>query len=107
MPTTSDGFAGLIERILSEGLQRYDVQLYAFQLMSNHWHLVLRPNQDGEMSRFLRWISGTHTMRYHAHHHTSGEGHVYQGRFKSFPIQDDEHFSRFAAMSNAMRCARG
>ena len=31
-------------------------------------------------------------MRYHAHYHTSGEGHVYQGRFKSFPIQDDEHF---------------
>jgi putative transposase len=80
------------ERIMSEGLQRYDVQLYAFQLMSNHWHLVLRPNQEGEMSRFLRWISGTHTMRYHAHYHTSGEGHVYQGRFKSFPLQDDEHF---------------
>ena len=80
------------ERILSEGLERYDVGLFAFQLMPNHWHLVLRPNHDGEMSRFLRWITATHTMRHHAHHHTSGEGHVYQGRFKSFPIQEDEHF---------------
>ena len=80
------------ERILSEGLERYDVQLFAYQLLSNHWHLVLRPNRDGEMSRFMRWVTGTHTMRYHAHYHSSGEGHVYQGRFKSFPIQDDEHF---------------
>ena len=80
------------ERILSEGLQRYDVHLFAYQLLSNHWHLVLRPNQDGEMSRFMRWVTATHTMRYHAHYHSSGEGHVYQGRFKSFPIQNDEHF---------------
>jgi len=80
------------ERILSEGLQLYDVQLFSYQLMPNHWHLVLRPNQAGEMSHFLRWITATHTMRYHAHYHTSGAGHVYQGRFKSFAIQDDDHF---------------
>ena len=80
------------ERILSEGLARYPVQLFCYQLMPNHWHLVLRPTQDGEMSRFLRWVTATHTMRYHAHYHTSGTGHVYQGRFKSFPIQDGAHF---------------
>ena len=80
------------ERILSEGLARYDVQLFAYQLLSNHWHLMLRPNRDGEMSRFMRWVTATHTMRYHAHYHSSGEGHVYQGRFKSFPVQDDGHF---------------
>jgi REP-associated tyrosine transposase len=80
------------ERVLAEGLERYQVELFCFELMPNHWHLVLRPNEDGEMSRFLRWITATHTMRYRAHYHTSGEGHVYQGRFKSFPIQDDEHF---------------
>jgi hypothetical protein len=44
------------------------------------------------MSRFMGWVGGTHTMRYHAHYHTSGLGHVYQQRYKSFPIQDDEHF---------------
>ena len=80
------------ERILAEGLTRYEVQLFCYQLMPNHWHLVLRPNREGEMSRFMRWITATHTMRYHAHYHTSGEGHVYQGRFKSFPVQDDSHF---------------
>ena len=80
------------ERILAEGLDRYEVQLVAYQLMPNHWHVVLRPLQDGAMSNLLRWVTATHTMRYHAHYHSSGEGHVYQGRFKSFPVQDDQHF---------------
>ena len=44
------------------------------------------------MSDFLRWVSLTHTMRLHAHYQTAGEGHIYQGRFKSFPVQNDEHF---------------
>ena len=80
------------EGILCEALQIHQVQLYAFQLMPNHYHLVLRPLVDGEMSRFMGWVGGTHTMRYHAHYHTSGMGHVYQQRYKSFPIQDDDHF---------------
>jgi len=80
------------ERILHEGLEIHEVELYCYQLMSNHYHLVLRPLVDGEMSRFMGWVGGTHTMRYHAHYHTSGQGHVYQQRYKSFPIQDDEHF---------------
>ncbi len=60
--------------------------------MPSLWHLVLRPNRVGAMSDFLRWVTATHSMRYQAHYQTSGQGHVYQGRFKSFPIQDDEHF---------------
>lgn len=87
-----DGDYDAFERILAEGLDRYDVELFCYQLMPNHWHLLIRPLIDGEMSRFMRWITATHTMRYHAHYHSSGEGHVYQGRFKSFPIQDDDHF---------------
>lgn len=80
------------ERILAEGLGRYAVRLFAHELMPNHWHLVLQPDVDGEMSRFMRWVTATHTMRYHAHYETFGQGHLYQGRYKSFPIQDDHHF---------------
>ena len=80
------------EGILAEGLQRYPCTVLSYQLMPNHWHFVLQPSEDGGMSAFLRWVSLTHTMRYHAHYRTGGEGHVYQGRFKSFPVQDDEHF---------------
>lgn len=80
------------EEMLAEALAIHQVQLFGYLLMPNHYHLVLRPLVDGEMSRFMGWVSGTHTMRYHAHYHTSGMGHVYQQRYKSFPIQDDGHF---------------
>ncbi len=79
-------------RVLGEGLRRYPVELFALTLMPNHWHLILRPEQDGMMGRLLRWVTATHTQRYHAHYHTAGEGHLYQSRFKSFPIADDDHF---------------
>jgi putative transposase len=78
--------------ILSEGLEKYPVELFAFTLMPNHWHLVLRPSKDGQMGKLLRWITATHSLRYHAHYQTRGEGHIYQSRFKSFPVQDDSHF---------------
>ena len=57
----------------------------------NHWNFVLWPQRDGELTGFLRWLTHTHTMRWHAHYHTSGTGHLYQDRFKSFPIKADEH----------------
>jgi putative transposase len=40
----------------------------------------------------MRWLAHTHAMRWHVAHDTVGHGHLYQGRFKSFPIQADEHF---------------
>ena len=80
------------EQILAEGLERYACRILAYQLMPSHWHFVLQPTEDGGMSNFLRWVSLTHTMRLHAHYRTGGQGHVYQGRFKSFPVQDDDHF---------------
>ena len=80
------------ERIIAEALEKFSVDLIAYQWMNNHWHMVLSPHDDGGMGKFLRWITLTHTQRYHAHHGTAGFGHVYQGRFKSFPVQDDDHF---------------
>ena len=80
------------ERIVAEGLEKFPVDLIAYQWMNNHWHMVLCPQVDGGMSAFLGWVTLTHTQRYHAHHGTTGYGHVYQGRYRSFPIQDDDHF---------------
>jgi putative transposase len=77
------------ERIMHEAMERHPIRLLAYCLMPNHWHMVLWPRTDGEMTRFLRWMTHTHTMRWHAHYHSSGTGHVYQGRFKSFPVQID------------------
>jgi putative transposase len=80
------------EQVLSEIYAQTKLRIAAYSLMPNHWHLLLWPRHDGELSEALRWITVTHTQRWHAHHHTSGTGPVYQGRFKSFPVQTDEHF---------------
>jgi putative transposase len=82
------------ERVLALALQQHPTRLLAYCLMPNHWHMVVWPRHDGELTAFLRWLTHTHTMRWHAHYHTAGTGHVYQGRFKSFPIQQDDHLLR-------------
>ncbi len=87
-----EGDFAAFEKLLGEALQLHQIELFAYQIMTTHWHMILRPLADGEMGRFCKWVGVTHTMRYHAHHHTTGKGHLYQGRFKSFPIQDDDHF---------------
>jgi putative transposase len=39
----------------------------------------------------MRWLTLTHTQRWHAHRRSAGAGHLDQGSFKSFPVQDDGH----------------
>jgi putative transposase len=80
------------EAVLAEALERSRVDLLAWCLMSTHWHLVLRPRSDDALGRFMGWVGVTHVRRHHAHYRTAGGGHLYQGRFKSFPVQDDAHF---------------
>ena len=60
--------------------------------MRNHGHLVVWPQEDDELYHFVGWLTLTHTQRWHAHRKSTGSGHLYQGRFKSFPVQDDDHF---------------
>ena len=93
------------EKILAEAYAQTRIRIAAFCLMPNHWHLLLWPRHDGELSEVLRWITVTHTQRWHAYHRTAGTGPVYQGRFKSFPVQTDEHFLTVARYveRNALR----
>jgi putative transposase len=57
--------------------------------MTNHFHLLLRPEPQIPISRILQSLTVAHTWRSHRRHRTSG--HVWQGRFKSPVIQDDAH----------------
>jgi putative transposase len=80
------------ERVIERTCLAAPMRIAGYCLMPNHWHMVLWPEQDGQLSEFMRLLTVTHTQRWHAHHHTAGTGPLYQGRFKSFPIQCDEHF---------------
>jgi len=77
---------------LAEAKERHPIRILAYCIMSNHWHLVLYPAEDGQLVPFMQWLTMTHTHRWHAAHETIGTGHLYQGRYKSFPVQQDEHF---------------
>jgi putative transposase len=79
------------ERVLALAMKEHPTRLLAYCIMPNHWHMVLWPRADGELTAFLRWLTLTHSMRWHTHYHTSGTGHLYQGRFRSFPIEADDH----------------
>ncbi|MGA2439756.1 MAG: transposase [Tepidisphaeraceae bacterium] len=81
------------ERVLAQAVAREEsMRVCAYCLMPNHFHLVIWPKKDGQLSRFMQWLTMTHAQRWHAHRHSGGRGHLYQSRFKSFPIQEDRHF---------------
>lgn len=80
--------------MLAAALARADgaVELLAYCVMGNHWHLVLWTSEDGALSPFMKWLTLTHTQRYRVAHRNVGDGPLYQGRFKSFVIDTDRHF---------------
>ncbi len=80
------------EKILQEAVEKFNMGLLAYCIMPNHWHLVLHPKQDGDLAKFMGWLSNTHTRRWHTQKGTIGQGHLYQGRYKSFLCQQDDHF---------------
>jgi putative transposase len=81
------------QRVLVETLEQIPIRVCGYCLMPTHWHLVLWPRKDGELSRFMQRLTITHVRRWLEHRHRVGLGSVYQGRYKSFPVQDDAHLS--------------
>jgi putative transposase len=71
--------------------QRVPIRILDWCIMSNHWHFVLWPRRDGELTQFMRWLTLTHAQRWKHAHAAVGHGHLYQGRFKSFPVEQDVH----------------
>jgi len=77
--------------LLLMGKQKAQIEIFGFCLMPNHWHLVLRPRGDEDMAAYLSWVTNTHVKRYRAHYSRTS-GHLYQGRYKSFPVEEDAYF---------------
>jgi len=80
------------EKVTEETLRLYPMRILAYCLMPNHWHFVLWPEHDGNLSAFLQRLTNTHTQCWQRAHGKTGYGHLYQGRFKSFPVETDDHF---------------
>jgi putative transposase len=80
------------EETVEETLRLYPMRILGYCWLPNHWHFVLWPKEDGQLSAFLQRLTNTHTQRWQRAKQKVGDGHLYQGRFKSFPIEADEHF---------------
>jgi putative transposase len=80
------------ERILEETLARRPMRICAYCVMPNHWHMVLWPERDGDLASFMHWLTLTHVARWQQSKGRVGYGHLYQGRYKSFPVETQDHF---------------
>jgi len=81
----------VFEKLLEDCVTVRDMRIIAYCLMPNHWHLLLQPRYDGHMAKVLHWLTTTHTRRWHTHTKTIGEGALYQGRYKSFPVETNKY----------------
>ena len=84
----ADDYAAFVS-LLPRACERVPMRVLAYCLMPNHFHLVLWPLGDGDLGRWMQWLLTSHVRRYHRHY--GGSGHVWQGRFKAFPIEADDH----------------
>ena len=87
-----DGDYQAFVQLIADACERLPMRVLGYCLMPNHFHLVLWPHNNGDLSRWMQWLLTAHVRRYHKHYHSSG--HVWQGRFKAFPIEEDEHLLR-------------
>lgn len=84
-----DGDYHAFIELLRQASDRIPMRILAYCLMPNHFHLALWPHHDGDLSRWMQWLLTAHVRRYHTYHESNG--HVWQGRFKAFPIEQDAH----------------
>ena len=83
-----EDYAAFID-LLRKAHERLKLGVLAYCVMPNHFHLVLRPHKDGDLGLWMHWLLTSHVRRHHHRHQSSG--HIWQGRFKAFPVQDDVH----------------
>lgn len=93
------------EEVLDETLSKVPMRICNYCIMPNHWHFILWPEHDGDLAAFMQRLTVTHVTRWQKHRRLVGEGHVYQGRFKSFPIETSDYFYQVARYveRNALR----
>ncbi len=80
------------EKVIEETLRTCRMRICAFCILSNHWHAVVRPESDGDLSAFMQQITNMHVKRWKEHRHEIGYGHLYQGRYKCFPVETEGYF---------------
>jgi len=80
------------EGLLEQTRESRPMRICAYCLMPNHWHFVLWPEHDVDLAAFMQQLTTKHVRRWQLHRRRVGYGHVYQSRYKSFPVEEEEYF---------------
>jgi putative transposase len=83
-----------MQRTIEQARHEVPMRVLCYIVMPNHWHLILWPDEDHHLSSYMQWLTLTHTQRWHKAHDSVGSGPIYQGRFKSFAVETDDHLLR-------------
>ncbi len=75
--------------LMARSSAKVPMRVLGYCLMPNHFHFILYPFGDGDLSRWMQRLMTAHVRRYHKKYGT--DGRIWQGRFKAFPIEQDRH----------------
>jgi REP element-mobilizing transposase RayT len=83
----------LVLDLLGELVERFNIEVHAYVLMDNHYHLLLKTN-DANLSRAMQWFGTSYTRKFNLKNSTGG--HLFQGRFKSIIVENDTYLLRLS-----------
>jgi len=92
-------------QVVRETLIRHPIRILDYCIMPNHWHFMIWPEKNGQLAAFMHYLTATHATRWNIAHGLGGTGHVYQGGYKYFPVETDDHYFRAKryVVRNALR----
>jgi REP element-mobilizing transposase RayT len=85
---TNDDDRNLFLNTVGEMGERFEIDIFAYVLMNNHYHLLFRTNR-ANLCRSMQWFGATYTKRFNLRH--SRSGHLFQGRYKNMLVQNDAY----------------
>ncbi len=76
--------------LLNEARSVFPLYIYNYVLLDHHIHLLVEPKEDGNLARAMEMVQKNYAKYFNKKYNRTG--HVFQGRYKSFVIQEDKYF---------------
>lgn len=77
-------------KLMTDGLEENEIQLYAYCLMKNHFHIMLKAKDLYKLSTYMHWLTMSYARYYNLKHNQTG--HVFQGRYHSECVETESYY---------------